>query len=165
MSRAPPTIRCWSFSTGSRTSPRTGATYEWQANQARFGRVTTTYWNYKLAGRYLFRREIGFTAAYRLQSGYQVGRRITVQLPNAGTERAMANPYDDRAPSVGMLDLRAEKQLALRNNVSVTLLLDAFNVLNDAAVLNFRTISGPRYHEIIAILNPRVLRAGLRLEF
>ena len=27
------------------------------------------------------------------------------------------------------------------------------------------TISGPRYNEIVAILNPRVFRAGLRLEF
>ena len=47
----------------------------------------------------------------------------------------------------------------------MTLLLDVFNVLNDAAVLNFRTISGPRCNEIIAILNPRVLRVGLRLDF
>jgi len=30
---------------------------------------------------------------------------------------------------------------------------------------HFRTISGPRYNEIIAMLNPRVFRAGLRLEF
>ncbi len=142
-----------------------GTTYEWRVNQARFGRVATTYWNYKLAGRYVFPYEIGFSAAYRLQSGYQVGRRITVQLPNAGTERVMANPYDERAPHVGIFDLRAEKQLALRAGVSLTLLLDAFNVLNDASVLNFRTISGPRHNEIIAILNPRVLRTGLRLEF
>ena len=77
----------------------------------------------------------------------------------------MANPYDDRAPSVGIFDLRAEKRLSLRRGVGLTLLLDAFNVLNDAAVLNFRTISGPRYNEIVAILNPRVFRAGLRLEF
>ncbi|MDE2691876.1 MAG: TonB-dependent receptor [Acidobacteriota bacterium] len=156
-------------STSVRTAARfdfiEGTTYEWQANQARFGRVTTTYWNYKLAGRYVFPRDIGFTASYRLQSGFQVGRRITVQLPNAGTERVMANPYDDRAPNVGIFDLRAEKQFALRDGVHLTLLLDAFNVLNDATVLNFRTISGPRYNEIVAMLNPRVFRAGLRLEF
>ena len=75
-------------STSVRTAARfdfvDGTTYEWQANQARFGRVTTSYWNYKLAGRYVFPQEVGFTAAYRLQSGYPVGRRITVQLPNAG---------------------------------------------------------------------------------
>ncbi len=156
-------------STSVRTAARfdfvDGTTYEWQANQVRFGRVSTSYWNYKLAGRYVFPYEIGFTAAYRLQSGYQVGRQINVQLPNAGTERVMANPYDDRAPSVGIFDLRVEKRLALRRGVGLTLLLDAFNVLNGAAVLNFRTISGPRYNEIVAILNPRVFRAGLRLEF
>lgn len=113
----------------------------------------------------MFPHRIGFTAPYRLQSVYQVGRRISVQLPNAGTERVVANPHDDRAPSVGIFDLRAEKQFALRDAVSLTVLLDAFNVLHDAAVLNFRTISGPRHNEIIAVLNPPVFRAGLRLEF
>ena len=44
-------------------------------------------------------------------------------------------------------------------------MLDGLNLLNDAAVLNFRTISGPRYNEIVAILNPRAFRAGLPLEF
>ena len=156
-------------STSVRTAARfdfvDGTNYEWQANQARFGRVATTYWNYKLAGRYMFPHKIGLTATYRLQSGFQVGRRITVRLPNAGTERVLADPYLGRAPNVGIFDLRGEKQLALRNGLSLTLLLDSFNVLNDVTVLNFRTISGPRYNEIIAILNPRVFRAGLRLEF
>ncbi|MCY4030262.1 MAG: TonB-dependent receptor, partial [Acidobacteria bacterium] len=86
-------------STSVRTAARfdfvDGTTYEWQPNQARFGRVATSYWNYKLVGRYVFPYEIGLTAAYRLQSGFQVGRRINVPLPNAGTERVMANPYDD----------------------------------------------------------------------
>ena len=156
-------------STSVRTAARfdfvDGTTYEWQANQARFGRVSTTYWNYKLVGRYVLPYEIGLAAAYRLQSGFQVGRRINVQLPNAGTERVMANPYDDRAPNVGVFDVRAEKRWELGGGVGLTLLLDAFNVLNDAAVLNFRTISGPRYNEVVAILNPRVFRAGFRLEF
>ena len=156
-------------STGVRTAARfdfvDGTTYEWQANQTRLGRVVTSYWNYKLAARYVLPHEIGLTAAYRLQSGFQVGRQINVQLPNAGTERVMADPYDDRAPSVGIVDVRAEKRLGLRGGAGLTLLMDAFNVLNGAAVLNFRTISGPRYNEIVAILNPRVFRAGLRLEF
>ena len=156
-------------STSVRTAARfdfvDGTTYEWKANQARLGRVATTYWNYKLVGRYVFPHEIGLTAAYRLQSGFQVGRRINVQLPNAGTERVMANAYDDRAPHVGLFDVRAEKRFGIRGGVGLTLLLDVFNVLNDAAVLNFRTISGPRYNEVVAILNPRVFRAGLRLEF
>lgn len=42
---------------------------------------------------------------------------------------------------------------------------ERLNHQNDAAVLNFRTISGSRYNEILAILNPRVFRADLRLEF
>ena len=133
--------------TTSSTSVRTavrfdfdGTTYEWRANQApRLGRIATTYWNYKLAARYVFPHDVGFSTAYRPQSGFQVGRRATVQLPNAGAERVMANPYDDRAPSVGIFDVRVEKHVHLRNGAGLTLLLDGFNLFNDAAVLNYRT--------------------------
>ena len=88
-----------------------------------------------------------------------------MRLPNAGTDRLVAKPYDERAPSGGISDLRAEKQFGFQHAVGLTVVLDAFNVLNDAPVLTFRTISGPRHNEIISILNPRVFRAGLRLEF
>ena len=97
-------------STSVRTAARLdfvdGTTYGWQANQTRFGRVTTTCGNYRLAGRYVFPHGIEFTAAYRLQSGCRVGRRINVRPANAGTERVMANPYDDPTSSVDIFDLR-----------------------------------------------------------
>ena len=34
-----------------------------------------------------------------------------------------------------------------------------------SAVLNYGTISGSRYNEIVAILDPRVFRVGVRIEF
>ena len=44
-------------------------------------------------------------------------------------------------------------------------LLDGFNLTNSATVLNYRTFSGSRYNEIVAILDPRVFRLGVRIEF
>lgn len=156
------------------TSPRAaarfdfieGTTYEWQPNQSlRLGAIDTTYWNYKMVARYIFPWDIGVSASYKLQSGYQTARRISVRLPNAGTERVMASPYDERAPNVGIYDMRAEKSFLLPKGVNLSLLFDGFNLFNSSTVLNYRTISGGRYNEIVAILDPRIFRLGVRLEF
>ena len=143
-----------------------GTTYEWQANQSlRLGAIDTTYWNYKLVGRYIFPYDIGVSASYKLQSGYQTARRISVRLPNAGTERVMATPYTDRAPNVGIFDMRAEKSFNLPQGATLAVLFDGFNLINSSTVLNYRTISGPRFNEIAAILDPRIFRVGVRIEF
>ena len=143
-----------------------GTTYEWQANQSlRLGPIDTTYWNYKMVGRYIFPYDIGVSASYKLQSGFQTARRISVRLPNAGSERVMASPYDERAPNVGIFDMRAEKSFDIPGGATMALLFDGFNLTNSATVLNYRTISGSRYNEIIAILDPRVFRVGVRIEF
>ena len=118
-----------------------------------------------MVARYIFPYDIGVSASYKLQSGYQTARRISVRLPNAGTERVMAGPYDERAPNVGIFDMRAEKSFNLPQGATMALLFDGFNLVNSSTVLNYRTISGSRYNEIVAILDPRVFRVGVRIEF
>ena len=143
-----------------------GTTYEWRANQSlRLGPIDTTYWNYKLVARYIFPYDIGVSASYKLQSGFQTGRRVSVRLPNAGTERVMPDGYNDRAPNVGIFDMRAEKSFDIMGGANMALLFDGFNLTNSSTVLNYRTIGGSRYNEIIAILDPRVFRIGVRIEF
>lgn len=143
-----------------------GTTYEWRPNQAlRLGPIDTTYWNYKMVARYIFPHDIGVSASYKLQSGFQTGRRANVRLPNAGTERVMPDGYDNRAPNVGIFDMRAEKSFNLPQGATLALLFDGFNLTNSSTVLNYRTISGSRYNEIVAILDPRVFRVGVRIEF
>jgi hypothetical protein len=44
-------------------------------------------------------------------------------------------------------------------------LLDVSNVLNAGTVTNFRTTSGSRFKEVIAILPARSLRVGVDLRF
>ncbi len=70
-----------------------------------------------------------------------------------------------RLPSVTSLDFRVGKEFAVRRarfNVDV----DLFNVLNSATVLgreyHFRSAT---YNDVREIMNPRVLRLGLRMGF
>ncbi len=77
----------------------------------------------------------------------------------------MPDGYNSRAPNVGIFDMRAEKSFDLPQGATVAFLFDGFNLTNSSTVLNYRTISGSRYNEIVAILDPRVFRVGVRLEF
>ena len=98
---------------------------------------------------------------------YRVGGSASPNVSRARivTERVMASNLDERAPNVGIFDIRGEKTFDLGGNARVAALFDLFNVFNSNPVTNFRTISGSRYREVIALLDPRVLRLGLRFEF
>ncbi len=48
---------------------------------------------------------------------------------------------------------------------TLTGMFDVFNLSNANPVTNFRVISGSRFKEVISILDPRVMRFGLRYEF
>ena len=146
---------------------RHATTYLWRPNQRTLGKQKHTYYNFKLLGRYEF--PLGFSAAasYKFQSGFNWARSISVQFPNAGAETVFAEPLDaNRAPNVHILDFRAEKSFALGGRRGrITALLDVFNALNSEAVTNFRNTSGTRYKELIALLDPRAIRLGLRYQF
>jgi hypothetical protein len=89
-----------------------------------------------------------------------------VVLPNAGTEAVRVEPVtSNRAPNVSILDVRVDKSIGFGKYGKMTLQADWFNVVNANTVLNFRTITGPRFNEVIAILDPRVFRVGLRYDF
>jgi outer membrane receptor protein involved in Fe transport len=153
--------------TGAASAVSHSNTYSWQPNLRRFGRQDTSFWHYKATGRYDLGRGFASAVSYKLQSGYNFNRSISVALPNAGTENIAASPIeDDRAPTVGILDLRLEKEFTLGGPTrELSFMIDMFNALNSNPVVNFRTVSGSRYKEVIAILDPRVVRFGLRYSF
>jgi hypothetical protein len=72
---------------------------------------------------------------------------------------------EQRLPTMSNLDLRLGKEFAFRN-VRLNLDLDVFNALNSATVLgrnyNLRQSTGDN---VLEIMNPRVLRLGLRFGF
>jgi hypothetical protein len=154
-------------STSSLGVARNSTNYYWQPNRRRFGQQPTTWWNFKMVGRYVFKYDIGVSASYKLQSGYNITRRINVRLPNAGSERVQAEPSEnERAPNVGIFDIRFEKTFVIHPRwARVTGMVDFFNLFNSNPVTNYRNYSGSRYKEVISLLDPRIIRFGVRYEF
>jgi hypothetical protein len=140
--------------------------YLWQPNRRRFGQESSSYWNYKILGRYEFGAGFAAGLSYKLQSGYNWARSISVALPGAGSETIPAEPVEaNRSPNVGILDFRAEKSLALGKAGRVAVLFDVFNLTNANVVTNARITSGTRFKEVISVLDPRVFRLGARYTF
>ena len=52
--------------------------YSWNRNLRQADRETTTIWNYKLIGRYQLPWQIGTSGSYKLQSGRQWGRSVSL---------------------------------------------------------------------------------------
>jgi outer membrane receptor protein involved in Fe transport len=151
-----------------------GKSYDWRPNLRRFGRETSTIWNYKLIGRYVAPWEIGISASYKLQSGRQWGRSLNVTLPTAGSETIRVEPVTaNRAPNVGIFDLRLDKSFKVTKLGKLTAMMDVFNLTNDDAVIVFRTATAApaagqpwgSFQEVIALLDPRIIRFGVRYEF
>jgi hypothetical protein len=138
----------------------------WQPNRRRLGRQETTFWNYKVLGRYVFPYDLGVSGSYKLQSGYNWARNTSVPLPNAGSESILMEPLSaNRTENVHILDFRMEKGFRLRTAGKVTAMLDLFNALNQNPTTGFRTVTGARFKEVIAVLDPRAARLGIRWDF
>jgi hypothetical protein len=154
-------------STSNLAVARMGTVYNWRPNQRRFGAQNNTFWNYKLVGRYVFPYGIGVSGSYKLQSGFNIAREISVPLPGAGAEVISADQLENmRAPNVGILDFRVEKSFELGGKIGrVTGMLDVFNATNADTIVNFRLRSGSLYNQVIALLDPRIVRFGIRYEF
>jgi len=165
-------FRTTTSSTSNLAVARQATTYLWPPNRRRFGSQKTTFWNYKLIGRYEFPWQIGFAASYKLQSGYNWARTISVPFRNAGSETIFAEPVNsNRAPNVHIVDFRAEKTFRLSERFgTLSAIVDVFNALNANPVANFRVTGGTgtganRFQEVISLLDPRIVRFGIRYEF
>jgi hypothetical protein len=79
---------------------------------------------------------------------------------------ALSRSTPSGLPTVGIFDIRFEKAFALPSRFGrLTGMVDIFNLFNSNAVINYRINSGSRYKEVIAILDPRIVRFGIRYEF
>jgi hypothetical protein len=137
-----------------------------QPNRRRLGRQQTTFWNYKVLGRYVFPYDLGVSGSYKLQSGYNWARNTNVTLPNAGSESILMEPLDsNRTANVHIVDFRVEKGFRVGGAGKVTGMMDLFNALNANPIVGFRTVTGARFKELIAVLDPRAARFGIRWDF
>ena len=155
--------------TGTLDAVSTGRTYNWRPNQRIFGdegKETSTLWNYKIVGRYVLPYEIGFSGSWKVQSGRQYGRSLSFAFPGDGTQSIRVEPVTaNRAPTVSILDFRVDKSFTFGRFGKVTGMVDIFNALNAGTVINFSTVTGPTLNRVIGILDPRVVRFGVRYNF
>jgi hypothetical protein len=155
-----------SSGTGADALASHASAFRWNPNLRMFGRAHTSNWDVKVSGRY-DSPWWGISAAstYRIQSGYNWARSISVRFPNAGNTTIPAEEPDNRAPRINILDLRLEKAFSLGGNGTLSGVFDVFNAFNAGPVVNFRTLTGPRFKEVIALLDPRAVRFGIKYSF
>ena len=121
-----------------------------------------------MIGRYVLPYEIGLSGSWKVQSGFNYGRTMSVTLPVEGARTVRVEPITaNRYPTVQILDLRGDKAIKFGRYGTATLQLDVFNLTNAGTVTTVRstnTATAP-FNEVTAILNPRVVRAGIRFAF
>lgn len=132
------------------------------------GRETSTTWNYKVVGRYVLPFDIGFSGSWKVQSGFNYGRTISVTMPVEGARTIRVEPITNhRLPSVAILDFRLDKTVDMGKLGKVTPMLDVFNIMNSGVATTVRTTNTATapFQDVTAILNPRVIRFGFRFNF
>jgi len=133
------------------------------------GRETSTLWNYKIIGRYVLPASIGFSGSWKVQSGFNYGRTISVAMPGGdGNRTVRVEPITNhRYPSVAILDFRFDKSVDLGKFGKVTPMVDIFNTLNSGVPTTVRTTNTATapFQDVTATLNPRVIRFGVRYNF
>ena len=132
------------------------------------GVETSTLWNYKIVGRYVMPWDIGFSGSWKVQSGFNYGRTISVAMPVEGNRTIRVEPVGShRYPTVAILDLRLDKSFDVGRFGKLSPMLDVFNLLNSGVPTNVRTTNTATapFQEVITILNPRVIRFGFRYNF
>jgi hypothetical protein len=131
------------------------------------GVETSTLWNYKVIGRYLLPYAVGLSGSWKVQSGQQYGRTISVPFPGDGTRTVRVEPITaNRYPTVGILDFRFDKAFRFGRAGKITGMVDTFNILNAGTVTAFRqTTASGLYREVTGILDPRIVRFGVRYDF
>jgi hypothetical protein len=80
----------------------------------------------------------------------------------------LANPEDHRLPGVVSFDVRVGKTFAIRDS-ELAFDLDLFNVLNQSTVLgrqyDVTAVGSPGFNDPLEIMNPRLMRLGVRFRF
>jgi hypothetical protein len=138
-----------------------------------YGAKTNTFFNAKwqVSANALYQLPADFElgAALLGRQGYPRGITILTGLGADGTRGALPGPIDQqRYGNLWNVDLRLAKNQKLGGSTALNITLDVFNVLNSDTVLqrNRRaSASAATFGSILEVINPRILRLGVRLSF
>jgi hypothetical protein len=123
------------------------------------------------SGLYQFAYGINVAASLNLREGYGMPFFEPVESadPLLPEKRVLlVDPRESRLPAVSLLDLRGEKSFTFGSR-QLALSLDLFNVFNSATVLgrqyDVTTTGTTGFNQPLEIMNPRLLRFGVRFQF
>jgi hypothetical protein len=144
-----------------------GANTVWQNHSADVPfRQNNTNWGFRLLGRYVFDHDIAVSANWRMQSGWPWAPIFRTPVPGSGTQPVfLENVNNNRSESVSLVDLRFEKGFAVGASGRVSILADLYNTFNGNAETNFQLRTGSSFNNIIAALDPRTFKIGIRYQF
>ncbi len=101
---------------------------------------------------------------YRFQAGQNFGRTIVASL-NYGNVRIPAEPLNARRQdNVSLLDLRIER-VTRAGKARVSPFVDIYNLTNANPIQNTSWSSGSSFLRPLAIVPPRVLRIGGKVDW
>jgi len=146
-----------------------------------------TRWMLKVAGLYQLPYGVNVGFNFLAREGWVIResfRIVDYTLPNPRSNSATLDmtPFgSDRLPNSYILNGRVEKMLAVGEG-KFYIMLDLFNVFNSATInrreqkyygtyykyadpAQNRFVANPNFYMVNEILNPRVLRIGVRFEF
>ncbi len=129
-------------------------------------RQENTNWNARFLARYVTVRDIGISTNIRLQSGWAWAPTQSVSIPGTGTVRVFLDDIDRRrSDNVAIVDIRLEKGFDFSGGRRLTGMFDMYNIFNSNPETNFTIRTGSTFENIIAILDPRAFKLGVRFQF
>ncbi|MDE3263126.1 MAG: carboxypeptidase regulatory-like domain-containing protein [Acidobacteriota bacterium] len=123
-------------------------------------------WQFKAAGRYVLPYDVGLAGTLRFVSGFNWAPRLSVGVPNVGTQTIFLDNLDQRrSDNVQILDFRVDKALNIGDSAEIQIMFDLFNALNNASETNFIMRAGSAYRETIEWIQGRTVGLSARLTF
>jgi hypothetical protein len=130
-------------------------------------------WMFKMAGLYQFPAGISGSFAFQARDGYVTPPFVEVYQDNLTWVNLNANAPGNigkfggrRLPNFYELSLRLEKTFNVSEKLRFTVAGDCFNVFNsNTALEQLLNLESADFGQTRRILNPRVFRAGVRVEF
>jgi hypothetical protein len=127
-------------------------------------------WAFKASGAYELPTAINVSATIQHVTGFpeldsvNVGRD-TVALTQVSQSLAIAPRGTNRLPNVNLIDVSLKKSLKMGGHVAIQPTVQGFNLLNASTVQGRISTRGPAYHQVTQIVQGRMLRFGLNVQF
>lgn len=130
-------------------------------------------WMFKVSFLYQLPWKINISCFANARQGYVRPQLIRVETP----ERALVGlggimdihiepPGKTRLPTFYNFDVSLSKNIHLSDYGTISVIIDAFNIFNfNHPLSRYNIVTSPRYNEIQKILNPRVIRFGIRYRY